>query len=110
MTHRKIAIVGMPFDMFRILARGHAHNPDEFELGLQAKHVMAQQLASQSFHANCGTPTFTTRPSRAHKERFELVVTCDCGEELTIIDGLTKESLEPVGEHGAFVPNTTHQA
>ena len=109
MTH-KFGVIAMPFDMWRLIARGHVHTAQEYEVAKQAQQIIAQQVASQAFHANCGSPVFTIRPSHHHEGTFQLVVTCDCGEELTIIDGLDKAMLKPVGEHGAFVPNTPHQA
>lgn len=109
MTH-KFGVIAMPFAMWRIIARGHVHSPEEYEAAMKAQQIIAQQVATQSFHANCGSPSFITRSSRQHPDSFELVVTCDCGEELTVIDGLDKGSLEAVGESGAFQPLTTHQA
>ena len=105
MTH-KIAVIGLPFDLWRVIAKGHAHTMEEMEAGKLALGIIAQQVATQSFHANCGTPAFTTRPSITYKDHFELVVTCDCGEELTVVDGLSQGVLDPVGEQGAFIPNS----
>ena len=109
MSH-KIGVVGMPFDLWRVIVKGHIQTIEELEAGKLALGVIAQQLAAQSFHANCGAPAFTTRPSVRHKDHYELIVTCDCGEELTIIDGIISEVLDPVGRQGAFVPIKNHNA
>ena len=108
MSHHKIGVVGMPFQMWRILAKGTIATPSDLEIGKMALNVIGQQIDVQSFHAHCGYPVFTTRPSHVHSNLFELVATCDCGEILSILDALHEKVLQPIGEHGAFVP-TDHQ-
>ena len=108
MSH-KFGVIAMPFEMWRLLTPGNITSHEQMAIARQAQHIVAQQIASQSLHANCGSPAFTTRGSRQHQDLFELVATCDCGEELTIIDGLDKDALVPIGVRGALQP-IKHQA
>ena len=109
MSHHKIGVIGMPFQMWRILSQDNITTPSELKVGRIALNVISQQIDVQSFHAHCGYPVFTTRPSRIHNNLFELVSTCDCGEEISILDGLHKDTLRPIGKQGAFVPLDNHQ-
>ena len=103
MSH-KFGVIALPFEMWRLFTPGNITTHEEVAIARQAQHIVAQQIASQSLHANCGTPAFTTRKSRNYQDLFELVGTCDCGEELTIIDGLDKDVLVPIGVRGALQP------
>jgi hypothetical protein len=107
MAH-KFGVIGLPFNMWRLIVQGHVHSAEEMESVKKAQAIIAQQMMTQSLHANCGSPSFSTRSSHNYQDHFEMVVTCDCGEELTVIDGVKKEALAPVSKTGAYIPTKHH--